>query len=80
MRRFFLWKYLRLICWASLSLVFLCGGSLAAGLLYSEENGANAVLLFVGALLGAGGCLLSFYYCLRQVSAKPKGPFISTLR
>ena len=79
MRPFFLRKYLRLICLASLSIVFLGCGSLAAGLLFSEENDTNAVLLFVAALLGAGGCIFFFYCCLRQISPKPKGPFISTL-
>jgi hypothetical protein len=80
MRRFLLRKYLRLICWASLSIVFLACGSVAAGLLYSEENDTNAVLLFVAALLGAGGCIFFFYCCLRQFSSKPKRPFISTLQ
>jgi hypothetical protein len=79
MRPFFLRKYLRLVCWASLSIVLLACGSLAAGLLFSEENDTNAVLLFVAALLGADGCIFFFYCCLRQISSKPKEPFISTL-
>jgi len=49
-------------------------------LLFSEENDTRAVLLFVAALAGAGGCLFFFYCCLRQISPKPKGPYISTLR
>jgi len=55
-------------------------GSLAAGLLYTEETDTRAVLLFVAALLGAVGCIFFFYCCLRQISSKPKGPYISTLR
>jgi hypothetical protein len=69
-----------LIWWAFLSFVFLAGGCIAAGLLYNEESDAIAVLLFLGALIGAGGCIFFFYCCLRQCSEKPKGPYISTLQ
>jgi len=79
MRRFFLRKYLKVIFCACLSIAFLGGGSLAAGSLYGEENDATAVLLFLAALLGVVGCIFFFYCCLRQLSAKPKGPYISTL-
>jgi hypothetical protein len=80
MSRFFLGKYLKLIFCASLSIAFLGGGSLAAGLLYAEETDKMAVLLFLAALLGAVGCIFFFYCCLRQLSSKPKGPYIPTLR
>ena len=79
MRRLYLRKYLRLIFWACLSFGFLGGSSIAAGLLYSEVNGTKAILLFLAALLGACGCIFFFYRCLRQISSKPKGPYISTL-
>jgi hypothetical protein len=78
MRRFF--RHLKLICWAFLSIVFLALGCLAAGLLYNEENDSIAILLFVAALIGAGGCIIFFYCCLRHFSRKPKGPYISTLQ
>ena len=80
MRRFFLRKYLKLAFCACLSIAFLGGGSLAAGLLYTEETDTKAVLLFAAALLGAVGCIFFFYCFLRQISSKPKGPYISTLR
>jgi len=79
MRRFFLWKYFKVIFCACLSIAFLGGGSLAAGLLYAEGNDTMAVLLFLAALLGAVGCIFFFYCCLRQLSSKPKRPYISTL-
>jgi hypothetical protein len=76
MRRLFLGKYLRSIFWACLSIAFLGGGSLAAGLLYTEETDTTAVLLFLAALLGAVGCIFSTYRCLQQLSSKPKEPYI----
>jgi hypothetical protein len=76
MRRFFLRKYLRLIFCAFLSIAFLGGGTLAAGLLYNQETDTAAVLLFLAALLGADGCIFFIYCCLRQLSSKPKGPYI----
>jgi hypothetical protein len=72
-------KYLRMIFWASLSTVFLVAGSVACGLLAQEENPTSAVLLFLAALAGAAGCILFFYFFLRELSPKPKAPFISTL-
>jgi hypothetical protein len=72
-------KYLRMILWACLSAVFLGAGSLASGLLSQEENALNAVLLFLAALVGAAGCFFYFYRLLREISPKPKPPFISTL-
>jgi hypothetical protein len=78
MRRFFLRKYLKAIFCACLSIAFLGGGSLAAGLLYGEGNDMMAVLLFLAALLGAVGSIFFLYCCLRQLSSKPKGPYIST--
>ena len=79
MRRFFLRKYQRLIFSACLSIIFIGVGTVAAGLLYGEENGTKAILLFLAALLGAGGCIFSLFCCLRQLSPKPKEPYISTL-
>jgi ABC-type branched-subunit amino acid transport system permease subunit len=78
--RLFFRKYLKSILCAFLSIAFLAGGCIAAGLLYSEENDSIAILLFVGGLIGAVGCIFFFYCCLRQISSKPKGPYISTLR
>jgi len=78
-RRVFLRKYQRLIFSAGLSIMFLGSGTVAAGLLYGEENGTRAILLFLTALLGAGGCIFSVFCCLRQLSPKPKEPYISTL-
>ena len=64
MRRFFLRKYQRLIFSACLSIIFLGVGTVAAGLLYGEESGTKAILLFLAALLGAGGCIFfSFVVC-----------------
>jgi hypothetical protein len=73
-------KYLRMILWAGLSAVFLGGGSIAGGLLSDEESATRAVLLFLAALAGAAGCIFFFYCFLREISPKPKGPFISTLQ
>jgi hypothetical protein len=72
-------KYLRMILWACLSIVFLGAGSLASGLLSQEESAIIAILLFLAALVGAAGCI--FYFCrlLGEISSKPKPPFISTL-
>lgn len=72
-------KYLRIILWACLSAVFLGVGCLASGLLSQEESATNAVLLFLAALVGAAGCIFYFYRLLREISPKPKPPFISTL-
>jgi hypothetical protein len=72
-------KYLRMILWACLSAGFLGAGSLACGVLSQEENSTTAMLLFLAALAGAGGCLFCFYRFLREISRKPRLPFISTL-
>jgi hypothetical protein len=72
-------NYLRMILWACLSAVFLGAGCLASGLLSQEENATNAIMLFLGALAGAAGCIFYFFRLLREISPKPKPPFISTL-
>ena len=63
-------EYLRLILLACLSIVFLAGGCLTAGLLYDETNNAKAILLFMATVLGAVGCIFFFLCFLRQMSAK----------
>jgi len=73
-------KYLRMVLWACLSAGFLGGGTLACGLLAQEESSTGAILLFVAALAGVGGCLFCFYRFLREISRKPRTPFISTLQ
>jgi len=73
-------KYLRMLLWACLSTVSLAGGSIACGLLSEEESTIKAVLLFLAALAGATSCIFFFYLFLREISPKPKGPFIATLR
>jgi hypothetical protein len=72
-------NYLRMILWACLSIVFLGAGSLASGLLSQEEDTTNAILLFLAALAGAAGCIFYIYRLLREISSKPKPPFITTL-
>jgi drug/metabolite transporter (DMT)-like permease len=72
-------KYLWMILWACLSAVCLGGGSIACGLLSQEENATTAVLLFLAALAEAAGCMFFFYRFLREISPKPKPPFITTL-
>jgi hypothetical protein len=72
-------QYLRLALAAILSIAFLTGGAIAAALLFSEANGIRAAFLFTGALAGTAGCIFFFYCCLRQISPKPKAPFISTI-
>jgi hypothetical protein len=72
-------KYLRMILWAFLSIVFLAAGSVACGLLSQEEDATKAVLLFLAALAESAGCVFFFYCFLREISPKPKAPFISTL-
>jgi hypothetical protein len=72
-------KYLRMVLWACLSLVFLAGGCLASGLLSQEESTTLAILLFTAALVGAAGCMFYFYRFLREISPRPRPPFISTL-
>jgi len=72
-------KVLQIVLHAGASLVFLGIGSVAAGLLFSEESVFKAILLFLVALGGALGSIFFFFRCLRQISAKPKGPFIPTL-
>lgn len=69
-----------MILWACLSTASLAGGSIASGLLSEEESTTKAVLLFLAALAGAAGCIYFFYRFLREISPKPKGPFIATLR
>lgn len=53
MKRFLVRKYLRLIFCACLSIAFMGGGTIAAGLLYAEGNGTKAIFLLLAALLGA---------------------------
>jgi hypothetical protein len=72
-------KYLRMVLWACLSLAFLAGGCLASGLLSEAESPTLAVLLFIAALVGAAGCMFYFYRFLREISPRPRPPFISTL-
>jgi len=72
-------KVLQIVLHAGASLVFLGIGSVAAGLLFSEESVFKAMLLFLVALGGALGSIFFFFRCLRRISAKPKGPFIPTL-
>ena len=73
-------KYLRMVLWASLSAAFLGFGTLACGLLSQEENVGRAIVLFLGGLVGAAGCIFFFYLFLREISPKTRGPFISTLQ
>jgi hypothetical protein len=72
-------KYLRMVLWAGLSAIFLAFGALACGLLSREENVGKAIVLFLGGLAGAAGCIFFFYFLLREISPKPRAPFISTL-
>jgi hypothetical protein len=72
-------KYLRMALWTCLSAAFLAGGCLASGLLSQEESPTLAVLLFIAALVGAAGCMFYFYRFLREISPRPRPPFISTL-
>ena len=72
-------NYPRMILWAFLSIVFLAAGSVACGLLSQEEDTTKAVLLFLAALAESAGCMFFFYCFLREISPKPKAPFISTL-
>jgi hypothetical protein len=68
-----------MILWAFLSVAFLASGCVASGLLSQEESPTWAVLLFLTALMGAAGCMFFFYRFLREISPKPRAPFISTL-
>ena len=72
-------KYLRMFLWACLSAAFLAGGTLACGFLAGEESSTGAILLFLGALAGVGGCIFCFYRFLREISRKPRPPNLSTL-
>ena len=73
MRPFFLRKYLRLVCLASLSIVFLGCGSLAAGLLFSEVNDTNAVLLFRDGTSGSRWLYLLFLLLFEADIAEAQG-------
>jgi hypothetical protein len=73
------WNYGRMLLWAGLSAAFLAGGTLACGLLAGEESSTGAVLLFLAALAGIGGCIFCFYRLLREISRKPRPPYLSTL-
>jgi hypothetical protein len=73
-------KYLWMVLWACLSAAFLGFGTLASGLLSQEENVGTAIVLFLGGLTGAAGCIFFFYLFLREISPKARGPFISTLQ
>jgi hypothetical protein len=68
-----------MVLWACLSAAFLGGGCLASGLLSQEESPTWAILLFLTALMGAAGCMFFFHRFLREISPKPRAPFISTL-
>jgi hypothetical protein len=68
-----------LVLYAGASLVFLGAGSFSAGLLWREENVLMAILLFLATAMGAAGSLFFFFLCLRQISSKPKRPYIPTL-
>jgi hypothetical protein len=72
-------KYLRMMIWAGLSIASLGEGSLASGLLSREENSVTAILLFLAAIVGGAGCLFFFFCFLREISPRPRSPFISTL-
>ena len=72
-------KYVHMLLWAGLSTAFLAGGTLACGLLAGEESSTGAVLLFLAALAGVGGCIFCFYRFLREISRKPRPPYLSTL-
>jgi hypothetical protein len=72
-------KLIRIVLWISLGTLFLAGGTFASALLWYETDPTKAILLFVAALVCAGGSVYSFYRCLRDVSSKPKPPFIATL-
>lgn len=72
-------KLLRMILWVSLGILFLVGGSVACGLLWQQADTTSAILVFIAALVGCVGCVYSFYRFLREISSKPKAPFISTL-
>jgi|ERR1700676_4226102 hypothetical protein len=72
-------KYFRMMIWAGLSIASLGEGSLASGLLSTEENSVTAILLFLAAVIGGAGCLFFFFCFLREISPRPRGPFISTL-
>jgi hypothetical protein len=73
--RNFVWLLLYAIC----SLFFLCAGTLAAGLLFGEENVGKAVFLLVVALLGVIGSLFFFILAMKVLFPKPKDPFMPTL-
>jgi hypothetical protein len=73
-------KYLRMVLWACLSAAFLGFGTLASGLLWQEEHVGTAIVLFLGGLAGAAGCIFFFYLFLREITPKARGPFISTLQ
>jgi hypothetical protein len=72
-------NYVRMLLWACLSTAFLAGGTLACGLLAGEESSTGAILLFLAALAGVGGCIFCFYRFLREISQKPRPPYLSTL-
>jgi hypothetical protein len=72
-------KLRRLILWGSVAALFLGAGTVACGLLSEQTDTTKAILLFIAALVGGAGCIYSFYRCLREISPKPKRPFISTL-
>ena len=72
-------KLLRMILWVSLGILFLAAGSIACGLLWEQTDTTSAILFFIAALVGGAGCIYWFYRFLREISSKPKAPFISTL-
>jgi apolipoprotein N-acyltransferase len=72
-------KLLRLALYAGAGLVFFGAGAFSAGLLWREESVLVAILLFLATAAGAAGSLFFFFLCLRQISPKPKDPFIATL-
>ncbi|MBV8377107.1 MAG: hypothetical protein JO279_08900 [Verrucomicrobia bacterium] len=72
-------KCLRMILWACLSMFFVAAGAVACALLYKEASAIKAVLLFLGALAAAAGCIFFFCCFLREISSERKDPFISSL-
>ena len=72
-------KVLKMILWFSLGVLFLMGGAVACGFLWRQTETTSAILFFVAALVGVMGCVYSFYRFLREISTKPKAPFIATL-
>jgi hypothetical protein len=69
-----------MILWGSLGFLFLAAGSVASGFLWEQTETTSAVLFFIAAILSGAGTIYAFYRFLREISSKPKAPFISTLQ